>query len=166
MRAGGLPLSFLLAALTALSGCAGPPAGPAVSFMEGQDGAEPFTAASAGEADQLELEVNGSRYSVRLADTDAAAELAGRLPLELEMEELNGNEKYAYLEAPLPSAEEAPGEIHAGDLMLYGDDCLVLFYRSFESGYRYTPLGSLEDPAGLEELLGSGSVSATLRFTE
>ncbi len=101
-----------------------------------------------------------------LADTDAAAELAGRLPLELEMEELNGNEKYAYLEAPLPSAEEAPGEIHAGDLMLYGDDCLVLFYRSFESGYRYTPLGSLEDPAGLEELLGSGSVSATLRFTE
>ena len=47
------------------------------------------------------------------------------------MSELNGNEKYFYLESALPTVSEQVEEIHAGDLMLYGDDCLVLFYQSF-----------------------------------
>lgn len=47
--------------------------------------------------------------------------------------------------------------------MLYGSDCLVLFYETFTSGYSYTRLGSVEDPAGLAAALGRGSVSVTFR---
>ncbi len=56
--------------------------------------------------------------------------------------ELNGNEKYAYLDDSLPVGRSARATIaRAGDIMLFGDDCLVLFYETFSSSYRYTRIG-------------------------
>ena len=80
----------------------------------------------------------------------------------LSMTELNGNEKYANLDQALPTAATQPGEIHTGDLMLYGADCLVLFYADFTTAYSYTPLGRLADPTGLAAALGTGGVTVTL----
>ena len=51
-------------------------------------------------------------------------------------------------------------QISAGDLMLYGNNCLVLFYESFSCGYSCTRLGCVDDPTGLTEALGAGSVEA------
>lgn len=64
----------------------------------------------------------------------------------------------ALLDNELPTDLYQPGQIYEGDLMLYGNNCLVLFYESFSSGYSYTRLGSADDPAGLAEALGTGSV--------
>ena len=52
-----------------------------------------------------------------------------------------------------------PGTIHAGDLMLYGNNCVVLFYKTFNSGYSYTRIGALNDHSGLSDALGTGNVS-------
>ena len=46
---------------------------------------------------QIEILVNGQSFPAELYDNDSARELASRLPLELEMQELNDNEKYCYL---------------------------------------------------------------------
>ena len=46
--------------------------------------------------------------------------------------------------------------------MLYGASCFVLFYDTFQSAYSYTPIGRIEDTAGLKHALGSGAV--TVRF--
>lgn len=100
-------------------------------------------------------------FAATLLDNETARVLGARLPLTLEMSELNGNEKYFYLDEGLPAAAEPPGRINAGDLMLYGSDCLVLFYETFSSGYSYTPVGSLDDPAGLAEAVGGGGVTVT-----
>lgn len=72
------------------------------------------------------------------------------------MSELHGNEKYYYFNKSLPTNSERVGRIENGDLMLYGSDCLVLFYESFSSGYSYTKLGKVDNPSELEDAVGSG----------
>ena len=100
--------------------------------------------------------------ALTLTNSSAAQALVEQLPLTLDMAELNGNEKYASLPAALPVQASCPGQIQAGDVMLYGKDCLVLFYESFSTSYSYTPLGRLDDPQGLAQALGTGSVTVTL----
>ena len=105
----------------------------------------------------ISIEVNGQTFSATLADNDTARAFAARLPMTLDMRELNGNEKYFYLDEPLPAAAQRVGQIRAGDLMLFGSDCVVLFYESFATSYTDTPIGRIDDPAGLADALGSGS---------
>lgn len=109
------------------------------------------------------LTVNGEAFDVVLEDNAAAQALVDRLPLAVSMKELNGNEKYADLAKPLPAAEQSVGRISAGDLMLWGDDCLVLFYESFRTPYRYTRLGRVVNPDGLKATVGAGMVKVELK---
>ena len=67
------------------------------------------------------------------------------LPLELNMKELNGNEKYVYLDNSLPTNSSNPKRINAGDVMLYGNNCLVIFYKSFDTSYSYTKIGHIDN---------------------
>lgn len=97
---------------------------------------------------------------------ETARAFAARLPLTLGMSELNGNEKYCYLNESLPSSPVRVGQISAGDLMLYGSSCIVLFYESFSTSYSYTRIGSVDDPAGLAQALGGGFVSVTFALSE
>lgn len=109
----------------------------------------------------ITITVNGQSFSATLADTEAARAFAERLPLTLEMDDLHGNEKYHYLDESLPTNASNPGTIHAGDLMLFGSDCLVLFYETFQTSYSYTRIASIGDPASLASAVGRGSVTVT-----
>lgn len=110
---------------------------------------------------QVTIQVEDKAFEALLFDHDAARALAQQLPMTVNMKELNGNEKYYDLPAPLPESAEQIGEIHAGDLMLFGSDCLVLFYEDFDTEYRYTRLGAVQDPSGLARALGRGDVTVT-----
>ena len=118
--------------------------------------------------DQLDMQMTIGEHTfiVRLYDNETARAFAERLPLTLEMDELNGNEKFNYLSDSLPTEAEQPGRIQAGDLMLYGSDCLVLFYESFSTSYSYTRLGYMENAPGLSEALGDGNVQVTFSIGE
>ena len=129
-----------------------------------QDGAAQGTKAEEdAQVEQLELQIGTEVYQVRLAQTEAAQAFAAKLPLTLSMNELNGNEKYSYLEEALPTKAERVGQIESGDLMLYGEDCVVLFYDSFSTNDSYTPLGRVEDTEGLKEAVGEGAVTITVQ---
>ena len=103
------------------------------------------------------MTVGKRRFEIALADGAAADALLKRLPISLDFEDLNGNEKHADLPDPLPSTPLRPGTIRRGDLMLYGSRTLVIFYATFESSYAYTRLGRVLDAAALAEALGSGA---------
>lgn len=102
--------------------------------------------------------VGERRFAITLANTDAARAFAARLPLTLDMTDLNANEKKADLSQALPTNANRPGTIHTGDLMLYGSNTLVVFYKTFPSPYSYTRLGHVNDPAALEQVLGRRGV--------
>ena len=106
--------------------------------------------------------VNGKTCTAVLEANESARAFAERLPLSVNMTELNGNDKYCRLPERLPSDDSRPKEIHTGDLMLYGGDCVVLFYKDFPTSYSYTRLGRIENPSGLAEALGSGNIHVTL----
>ncbi len=109
----------------------------------------------------LKMKIGNSTFSVTLADNATARAFADLLPLRLNMSELNGNEKYVYLDQSLPAQASSPSIIQTGDLMLYGSSCIVLFYENFSTSYRYTRIGRVDNPAGLAAAVGSGSVTVS-----
>lgn len=129
-----------------------------MQFAQNVVNAEP---APAPERNHLQITVSGQSFRGELYDNETAKAFAAMLPITLNMQELNGNEKYHYFDAPLPTDPSRPSGIHTGDLMLYGNNCLVLFYEDFATSYSYTPIGRLDDPTGLERALGSGSAEIT-----
>ena len=107
----------------------------------------------------INIIVGSKTFTATLADSETGEAFAALLPLSATMNELNGNEKYHYLSSSLPTDAYQPGTIHAGDLMLYGNNCVVLFYETFNTSYSYTRLGAIDNPSGLAEVLGVGNVS-------
>lgn len=124
----------------------------------------PTPTTPAAEPAAISLTVAGSTFTVDLADTPAARELARRLPLSLHMVDLNANEKYGDLPEPLPTRAEPVGAIRTGELMLFTPTCLVLFYQDFRTPYRYTRIGRVRGGAAssLPSILGRGSVQIRL----
>ena len=108
--------------------------------------------------DKINLKINDKVYEVFLVDNYTTRDLLNLLPLTLPMQELNGNEKFYYFDKPLSYNPSEIVEIKKGDIMLYGDDCLVVFYKDFTTHYSYTRIGHIDSPEDLEEVLGSDSV--------
>ena len=114
--------------------------------------------------DGMQIVIGDQRFSVTLECSDTVTALTEMLPLTLDMSELNDNEKYYYLDTALPSAPQKVGHIHEGDIMLYGDKCLVVFYKSFDTSYSYTKIGNISDTSGLVDALGKDGVTVTFEM--
>ena len=114
------------------------------------------------EENTMKLWIGGAAFDAELADNETARAFAALLPMELHMKELNGNEKYHYLMSGLPAAPERVGHIEAGDILLFGDSCVVVFYQSFDTPYSYTRIGRIIHAENLAQQLGAGD--ADVRF--
>ena len=111
---------------------------------------------------KLKITVETNAFTATLYNNATTTAFKARLPLTINMKELNGNEKYFDLPNNLPASASNPGTIQTGDLMLYGSNTLVLFYKSFSTSYSYTRIARVENPAGLAAALGSGNI--TVKF--
>jgi hypothetical protein len=123
------------------------------------DGARPAHPSTASqERPQMWMTIGGThRFAMTLEDNPTARAFAHLLPLALDMPDLNANEKHARLPRSLPTNAVRPGTIRTGDVMLYGTDTLVVFYKTFPSSYSYTRIGRITKVEGLVEALGAGS---------
>lgn len=113
------------------------------------------------ETEDVQLIVGPEVFTLSLYDNETGRAFRNLLPLTLSMDDVNGNEKFIRLPQNLPTSAAVPAAIRTGDLMLYGSDGLVLFYKTFSTSYSYTRIGTLQNPDGLEAALGRGTVEIT-----
>ena len=147
-------LAGALAAAMLLMGCAAASSQAAASSSE--------TESVEDTAMKMKIEVNGSLFTATLADNAAADALADWVeegPVTLELSDYAGFEKVGPLGRSLP-ASDSQTITHAGDIVLYQGDQIVLFYGS--NSWSYTRLGRIDDLTGWEDALGSGNVTVTL----
>lgn len=111
---------------------------------------------------QMKITVGTKVFTAALFNNATANAFKSMLPLTINMRELNGNEKFYYFPTTFPAGASAGGNIQTGDLMLYGNNCLVIFYESLNTSYSYTKIGRINNSSGLAAALGDGN--ANVRF--
>lgn len=114
---------------------------------------------------KIRVTIEQMEFIATLEKNETAKKFITMLPLTIQMDELNGNEKYAYLADEL-SQEQAsnPGIIYEGDIMCYSSDCLVVFYKTFSTGYSYVPIGHIDDTSKLKDTLKNDGVEITFEL--
>ena len=110
------------------------------------------------EIESMKVIINDQEYVVDLENNETVEKLLGLLPLTVTMNELNGNEKYVNLDESLPTSSYYPKHIEKGDVMLFGDNCLVIFYESFDTTYPYTKIGHISNL----DNLGNGNIQVII----
>lgn len=149
----------------------GVPAGPSQSGHEvnrEQDGEVSSPSANREEnADMtMNVTVGGSTFTATLEHNPAVDALVGMMetaPVTIQMSDYAGFEKVGALGTSLPASNRQT-TTHAGDIVLYQGNQIVIFYGS--NSWSYTRLGKIDDRTGWEEALGSGNVTVTFSLGE
>lgn len=109
----------------------------------------------------MKVQVGDAVFSATLEENEAAAsfvEMMQENPVSISMNDYSGFEKVGSLGTSLP-ASNSQTTTHAGDIVLYNGNQIVIFYGS--NSWSYTRLGHVDDLTGWEEALGSGDVTVT-----
>lgn len=107
---------------------------------------------------KLNITVNGRSFSATMEDNAASHALLDMLPLTISMNDYSSFEKVGSLGASLPTSN-AQTTTHAGDVVLYNGNQIVIFYGS--NSWSYTRLAHVDDLTGWADALGSGDVTVT-----
>ena len=113
---------------------------------------------------KIKIRIGSRIFTATLYDNATATAFKAQLPMTIPMKELNGDEKFYDLPERLPTNASNPGTIQTGDLMLFGSNTLVLFYKTFSTSYSYTRLGRIDSPSTLAAALGSGNATVTFEL--
>ena len=93
----------------------------------------------------IKITIDNQSYDLNLIDNETSRAFINMLPLNITMKDLNNNEKYYYLSSNLPTNDSNPKTINKGDVMIYNGNCLVIFYKSFNTSYPYTKIGHIDN---------------------
>ena len=113
---------------------------------------------------KINLIVKNKTFSATLNNNETVKQLIEMFPMTLNMSDLHSNEKYNYLDTNLTTNSSRPNRINAGDIKLYGNNCLVVFYEDFSNSYSYTDLGRVDDVDAFVSELGRGNVTVTFEL--
>lgn len=110
---------------------------------------------------KMQVQAGNDTFTAMLEENvavDALAEMMKEGPVTISMSDYAGFEKVGSLGRSLPSSDRQM-TTHAGDIVLYNNSQIVIFYGS--NSWSYTRLGRIDDLIGWEEALGSGDITVT-----
>lgn len=110
---------------------------------------------------KMTLQIGNSSFTATLENNpavDAFVEMMNDSSIIIQMNDYSGFEKVGSLGTNLP-ADDKQTTTHAGDIVLYNGNQIVIFYGS--NSWSYTRLGKIDDLSGWEDALGSGDITVT-----
>ena len=110
---------------------------------------------------KMTLQIGSSSFTATLENNlavDAFVKMMSDSPVIIRMSDYSDFEKVGALGTSLPT-EDSQTTTHAGDIVLYNGNQIVIFYGS--NSWSYTRLGKIDDLSGWEDALGSGDVTVT-----
>ena len=155
---------YLLLAVLGLSACgeAGEaPAVPSPTPIPSPTAPSPQPTGEAQEGDTLLITVGDYELTATFADNPSAEEFKALLaqgPVTVEMEDYGGFEKVGSLGTTL-SRSDTQITTQPGDVILYQGNQITIYYGT--NTWSFTRLAKIDDPTGLKEKLGEGSVQVT-----
>ncbi|EEP56030.1 cyclophilin-like fold protein [Clostridium butyricum] len=112
----------------------------------------------------IKITTGNESFTATLEDNETAKAFKEILPLTINMEDINGNEKYCVLSENISKdSAKKIGTIYAGEIMCWGNSGLVLFYDTFTTQYNYVKIGKIDNVDGYAEALGRGNVQLTIQ---
>lgn len=109
----------------------------------------------------MNVQVSDAVFSATLEENEAVTafmEMMREGSVVIQMSDYSSFEKVGPLGTSLP-ASNSQTTTHAGDIVLYNGNQIVIFYGS--NSWSYTRLGHIDDLTGWEEALGNGDVTVT-----
>ena len=113
------------------------------------------------EESALKITVNGQELLATFEDNSSAREfqeLLAQGPLTVEMADYGGFEKVGALGTTL-TRNDTQITTQPGDVILYQGNQITIYYGT--NSWNFTRLARIDDPSGLQEKLGDGTVSVT-----
>ena len=138
------------------------PAETGAARSEGPAGSSQARGAESGQEDpKLKITVGDNELPATFEDNSSAdefRELLAQGPVTVEMEDYGGFEKVGPLGAAL-TRNDTRITTEPGDVILYQGDQITIYYGV--NTWNFTRLARIDDPAGLQEKLGPGTVAVT-----
>ena len=137
------------------------PAAPSPTPIPSPTAPAPQPTDGAQEEDTLLIIVGDYELTATFADNPSAEEFKALLaqgPVTVEMEDYGGFEKVGPLGTTL-SRSDTQITTQPGDVILYQGNQITIYYGT--NTWSFTRLASIDDPTGLKEKLGEGSVQVT-----
>ena len=119
---------------------------------------------SAASKNKVRITIGGKKFNAEFNNSKAAKAFKKHMPATYKMKKLNGNEIYKYVDYDLPQKPKKVKTVHKGDIMLYGSDCIVIFYKTFKTPYSYTKIGRITNPGKLKKAIKRKKVKVSFRF--
>lgn len=113
------------------------------------------------EGSALKITVGEHTFYATFAENPSAdefQELLAQGAITVEMQDYGGFEKVGSLDIELTRTDERI-TTEPGDVILYQGDQITIYYGT--NTWNFTRLAKIDDPEGLKEKLGSGTIQAT-----
>ena len=115
---------------------------------------------------KMQVQIGSETFTATLEDNAAVrefVEMMKKSPVEIDMSDYSGFEKVGALGKSL-TANDSRITTAPGDIVLYNENQIVLFYGS--NTWSYTKIGHIYDSKALKAALGSGDVTVIFTFAE
>ena len=94
---------------------------------------------------QIRITIGSKSFIAELDDTTAAKQLEKELPLTVEMTAVNGQYLHANVNRTFSEQAEPSGILNAGDIMLQGNNTLMLYYAFNNYNDSLTRIGKIRE---------------------